>query len=167
MAAVRTVVGQPAYVALGALSFIALTLLYLWSSQVLIVNAGGISLLVEPSFVVAAIVMSSIFGVLIPLQAYAVRRAKILTAQTGGTALGALLGMTSMSCCAPVLLPSFLSLLGFSGVTILSVNLQVHRFWLPLATVSTVLLAFSLLSTVRSLEETCRVDPGRSVAGLR
>src|SRR4051812_29951936 len=103
MLALRTVGRRPAYVALGCGCFVGLAIFYLWSSQVLIVHARGVSLFIEPLFMAAALVMSVLFGLLVPLQLYAFRTTRALIAQSGGTALGALLGATSMTCCAPVL----------------------------------------------------------------
>lgn len=157
MIVLRTVGGQPVYLALGAVSFTILLLLNLWSSQVLVMGAQGVSLFVEPLFMIAALLMSLLFGALVPLEVYAFRIASALAVQTGGTALGALIGAASMTCCAPVLLPSVLSLLGFSGVTILGLNATLNRFWVPLATLSIILLSYSLVSTIRSLEAPCRL----------
>jgi hypothetical protein len=64
--------------------------------------------------------------------------------------LGVLIGTASMSCCAPVILPTLLSLVGFSGTAILSVNLTIHRFFVPLALLAALLLAYSIGSTLSS-----------------
>jgi hypothetical protein len=157
MIVLRTVGRQPPYLALGFTSFAALVLLNLWSSQVLVIGKQSVSVFVEPLFIIAALLMSLLFGVLVPLEIYAFRTASALAAQTGGTALGALVGVASMTCCAPVLLPSVLSLLGFSGVTILGLNATLNRFWVPLATLSIILLIYSLVATIRSLEAPCRL----------
>lgn len=145
-----------AYLALGAVSFLSMLVLLLGSSQVLTINGRGVQVFMDLRFVVAACVIALLFALLLPLQVYAFRTAATATG-TGGTILGALVGTASMSCCAPVLLPSLLALLGFSGATILSFNLAVERFWLPLATVSVILLAYSLLSVTSSLEPACHV----------
>jgi hypothetical protein len=157
MALVRLVARRPGYLTLGLASFVELALLYLWSSQVLSVGAHGVSLFIQPPFVAAALLMSFLFGLVVPLQVYAFRLATV-SAGTGRTALGAILGASSMTCCAPVLLPSVLSLIGFSGVTILSVNAILSRFWAPLATLSVILLIWALISVVRSLGRTCTLD---------
>ena len=99
-----------------------------------------------------------LFGFELPLLVYAARLAVATASQTGGSALGAIIGTASMTCCAPVILPSILSFLGFSGTTILSVNLTLNRFWLPLAVAGVILLAYSLLSVIQSLEMACTPD---------
>jgi hypothetical protein len=159
MDALRLVFRNPYYVALGLASFLALAVLYLWESQVLIIGADGISWFVEPSFVAAALIMSLLFGLLLPLQLHAFRLAAASARQTGGTALGVLVGTASMTCCAPVLLPSILALLGFSGTAILGINGVLHRYWLPLATIGVVLLTYSLYSVIDSLTLACTVQP--------
>jgi hypothetical protein len=164
MGVLRMVGRRPAYVALGCLSFAGLALFYLWSSQVLSVGADGVSVLVEPWFIVAALLMSALFGMLVPLQIFSFRRVTTLATEAGGTAFGAVVGATSMTCCAPVLLPSILSLLGFSGVTILGVNATLGRFWLPLATLSVILLTAVLVSTIRSLGRACNMDSRPGIA---
>ncbi len=157
--AVRLVFCSPGYVALGIVSFAAMLLLYLWSSQVITVTPIGLAFLIEPLFIVAAFVLASLFGLLVPLQVYAFRLAAASVKETGGTVVGLLLGTASMSCCAPLLLPPLLSLVGFSGTALLSFNSAVSRFWLPLATLSAIFLLYSLVSVVHSLETKCRVDP--------
>jgi len=155
MDAFRLVFRGPAYLALSAVSLLTMLALLLWSSQVVTFGAQGVQVFVEPPFVAAACVIALLSALLLPMEVYAFRLAAASARHAGGTVLGALIGTASMSCCAPVILPSILSFLGFSGATILSLNLQVERFWLPLATISIVLLAYSLASVSRSLQARC------------
>ncbi|GAC1520560.1 MAG: hypothetical protein NVS2B16_27730 [Chloroflexota bacterium] len=150
---------RPAYALLGVLAFAASLLFYLWSSQVLTLGTSGVAFLPETSFISAAVVMASLFGLTLPVQVYAIRAAAAATTTTGGTLLGVIVGTASMSCCAPVVLPALLSFLGFSGTTILGLNGLFHRYWLPLATLSSILLAYSLVSTTVSLTSTCELAP--------
>lgn len=143
--------------ALAVLAFVAMAILYLWSSQVLIFAQGGLSIFAEPRYIAAALIMAALFGLLIPLEVYAFRLAAATVSQTGGTVLGAIVGTTSMTCCAPVILPSLLSLAGVSGASILGINSTLNRFWLPLATVSVILLLYSLVSVVQSLNLECEL----------
>jgi hypothetical protein len=101
--------------------------------------------------------MALLFGLLVPLLVYATRLAAATASQTGGTALGAVFGTVSMTCCAPVILPALLSLLGFSGTTILRLNQITNRFWLPLAVAGIILLSYSLISVVQALDLSCSV----------
>lgn len=158
MVALLSVFRRPGYMLLGVVAFSLSFLFYLWSSQVVTLGADGVSVLPELPFMAAAAILAVLFGLTLPLQVYAVRMAAA-TSAAGGTLLGVLLGTASMSCCAPVVLPAFLSLLGFSGTTILGLNGLFHRYWLPLATVSSILLLYSLVSTAGSLVSTCLLGP--------
>lgn len=156
--ALRLVYGEAISWAIAALTGIGMTILLLWSSQVLTVEAGRVHVFVQLGFMAAALLIAALCAILAPMQVYAVRLAAATTRQTGGTVLGAVIGTASMSCCAPIILPSLLSLLGFSGATILSFNLVVERYWLPLATASVILLLYSLMSVARALEVRCTLQ---------
>jgi hypothetical protein len=157
MDALRLVFRDARYMALGIGAAFALAVLYLWESQVLIIGSHGISWFVEPAFIAAALLLALLFGLLLPLHIYAFKLAAASAGQTGGTVLGVVLGTASMTCCAPVLLPSLLSLLGFSGTAILGVNGFLHRFWVPLATIGVVFLSYSLYSAIDALNLECRI----------
>lgn len=158
MIALRLVYRSPWNVLLALAAFVAMAVFYLWSSQVLIVGRHDVSFLPETQFIAAALVMALLFGLELPLLVYAARLAAASASQTGGTALGAMFGTASMTCCAPVILPAILSLFGFSGTTILRLNQAVSRFWLPLAVAGIILLSYSLLSVLQSLDLECRLN---------
>jgi hypothetical protein len=145
-------------VLLALVAFVVMAAFYLWSSQVLVVSRHGVSFLLQTQFVAAALIMGLLFGLVVPLLVYAARLAAATASQAGGTALGAIFGMVSMTCCAPVILPAILSLLGFSGTTILSLNQTVNRFWMPLAVAGIILLSYSLVSVVQSLDLECKLN---------
>lgn len=144
--------------AAAVLLFAVVALFYAWAAQVLLLGHGGLSVLVEPDVIAAIGLISALLAVSLPVQLHAFRLAAAGIEQTGGTLLGALTGTASMSCCAPVLLPAVLSLLGFSGTSILSVNLTIHRYFVPLAALSAVLLGYSLISTLSSLSRACMLN---------
>lgn len=157
MDALRLVYRNPWNVLLALVAFVAIGLFYLWSSQVLVIGPHGVSIFLEPQFVVAALILALLFGVVVPVIAYAARLAAASAPQAGGTALGAIFGTVSMTCCAPVVLPAILSLLGFSGTAILHLNQTVNRFWMVLAVAGVILLSFSLVSVVQSLNLECEL----------
>jgi hypothetical protein len=168
IAALWLVYGEAASLVITIVTFTGMTILLLWSSQVLTVQGATVHVFVQTGFVAAALLISALFAILLPVQVYAIRLAAATTRQTGGTLVGALMGTASMSCRAPVILPSILSMLGFSGTTILSFNLVVERYWLPLATASVLLLVYSLISVVRSLEFECSLpNLGTALPGER
>ena len=62
-----------------------------------------------------------------------------------------------MSCCAPLLLPALLSLVEVSGTSLLSFNLRLHQFRLPLFGSALLLMTFSLSVAVRNVTRACRL----------
>jgi hypothetical protein len=163
IAALRLVYSSRIYLTAAVALFVAVLVFYLWSAQVLIISGSGPAVLVEPEVIGAAVLLAVLFAVSLPLQVYALRLALTGLHQTGGTVLGLLVGGVSMSCCTPVLLPAVLSLIGFSGTSILSVNLTVHRYFVPLALLGAILLSYSVTSTAASLAGTCAVPDGEMV----
>jgi cytochrome c biogenesis protein CcdA len=157
MDAFRMVFGNIGFVILGIGAFLVASALYLWESQVIIVSSHGLALFIEPQFIAAALVLALLFGLLVPVEISAIRLAAASTAQAGGSVLGIVFGTASMTCCAPVLLPSILSLAGFSGTSILSINGALHRYWVPLATIGIILLSFSLYSATQALNLECQL----------
>lgn len=155
MAAFRLVYRHPAYIALAVVLWLAVSVLYLWESQVLIVGASGVSLFLQPVFAAVALLIGLAFGLTIPMQIFAYRLAVATAAGLGRPVTGLIVGTASMTCCAPLLLPSLLSLLGFSGTTLLGLNNQLHRYFPVLVTLSVVLLSYSIASVVRSLGAGC------------
>lgn len=167
MIAFGLVYRRPAYLALGCLCFGGMAVFLLWSGQVLIIRSRGISLFVEPPVVIAALLLALLFGVAVPMQLYAFRLLSHRAAHAGATVLAALFGTASMTCCAPVLLPSLLALAGFSGTSILSINSALQQYWLPLATFSAILLSYSLISVTGTLTAVCHLrTPVGSAAGF-
>ncbi len=157
MLAVYLVFRRPWNIALATTAFAAMEVFYLWNSQVLTISPNGLSYLIEPDFLVAGTVIALLFGIEVPLIIRAVSLAAASASQTGGTVIGALLGVASMTCCAPVVLPPILSLLGATGTSILGLDTALHRFWLPLATASVVCLVYSLVSLVQNINLECRI----------
>jgi len=61
----------------------------------------------------------------------------------------------SVSCCAPLLIPSLLSFLGFSGTALVSFNLTVRDYMGQLALLSIALMIGSLLLVARTVTAAC------------
>src|SRR4029077_531215 len=92
------------------------------------------------------VILALLFGLLLPLQVAAVLKARSAAGTAGGV-LGTAFGVLSMSCCAPLILPALLSFIGFSGMTLLQVNVTVHEWATPLtiASIGFMLLAIGLV----------------------
>lgn len=164
--ALRLVFGQRRY-AVAAFSLCPIVVIfYAWAAQVFTIDRHGISTLFEPDVMVAIVTLASLLAIALPLQFYAFRLHIAGASETSSNVLGFLLGTASMSCCAPVLLPGVLSLIGVSGATILSINVTVHRYFVPLAALSALLLGYSVISTASSLDQGCCIVPLGSKASL-
>lgn len=102
--------------------------------------------------------LAVLFGLLLPLEVAAVAKARSVAGSAGGV-LGTVFGMLSMSCCAPLILPALLSFVGFSGMTLLQVNITVHEWATPLTIVSIgfMLVAIGLVS--RTITAACLLPP--------
>jgi len=107
---------------------------------------------------VTMVALAVLFGLLLPLEVAAVAKARSVAGGTGGV-LGSVFGMLSMSCCAPLILPALLSFVGFSGMTLLQVNVTVHEWATPLTIVSIgfMLVAIGLVS--RTITAACMLPP--------
>jgi hypothetical protein len=105
------------------------------------------------------VILAILFGMLLPLEVAAISRAKTAAGTTGGL-LGTVFGILSMSCCAPLILPALLSFVGFSGMTLLQVNIAVREWATPitLASIGLMLLAIGLVS--RTISASCQVRSG-------
>jgi len=160
------VFSRPAYLAAGVAITLASALLLAWSGEALTVFPEGLYLSADPLALGGLVLASILLGLSIPLHWFAWRRAAQTAAAQGVGALGALLSLGSLSCCAPLLLPGILGLVGFSGTSLLAVNLRLHEFRLALTAIAIAFLGFSFLMATRTVARACRL-PGRTVAGER
>jgi hypothetical protein len=110
---------------------------------------------------VTMVMLATLFGLLLPLQVAAVTKARSAAGTAGGV-FGTVFGVLSMSCCAPLILPALLSFVGFSGMTLLQVNITVHEWATPLtvASIGFMLLAIGLVS--RTITAVCELPPRRT-----
>lgn len=146
---------RPKYAASSLLLFPAAVIFYAWAAQILIAGRHGVAILYEPDVMATIVVLSVLFAISLPLQFYAIRHAMATSGPAGSSFVGVVLGTASMSCCAPVVLPALLSLIGFSGTAILSVNLAIHKYFIPLALLAAVQLLHSVISTALSISAPC------------
>lgn len=104
------------------------------------------------------IILVLLSGLVVPMQLFAIQKARsgLKTASSGFG--GVLTGIATMSCCAPLLLPSLLSFVGFSGTQLLFFNMSIRQYILPLSLLSAGLLSLSLLMASRSVSAACKLD---------
>jgi hypothetical protein len=146
---------------LGAVLATLLTAaLYAYAGQIVTIFADGtIFVDADPTRLAALVVLSLLMGLVLPVQVYAVRRAAWRFRQGGTGLLGFMAGLGSLTCCSPLLLPALLSFAGFSGSALLSLNVTLYRYFEPLAALSAVLLALSLVLAARDITRACALAP--------
>ncbi|MBV9174893.1 MAG: hypothetical protein JOZ81_32930 [Chloroflexi bacterium] len=150
--------GRPwAYVlALGAA--LAMALLLVWGSGLLAHYPTGWMIIADPEEMATLAILSVLFGMLVPLEVAAMTRARSLVGVAGGLA-GTMTGILSVSCCAPLLIPTLLSFVGFSGTALVTFNLAVRDYLGPLAVLSVLLMVLSIVLVARTITAVCKVPP--------
>ena len=105
------------------------------------------------------VILVILAGLVLPMQIYALKKAKAVMGSSKGTTVSSfIVGLSTMSCCAPFLLPALLSFIGFSGVQILTLNITIRQYLVPLSALSIGLLLVSLFMVARSIvTNTCKV----------
>lgn len=100
-------------------------------------------------------------GLVIPMHFFAIKKAKAGLKEGASGAGGILAGMATMSCCAPLLLPSLLSFVGFSGTQLLFFNVTLKRYSLYFALAAIGFLIVSLTMVSVSIISACRIERKR------
>ncbi len=156
--AFREVYGSPRRVAAAALIALAFAGLFVWGSHIITVfPVGGVYVSASPFTLVAIFLTAGLMGITIPLHWFAWRKAVRSRASTGLSALGAVFSISAMSCCAPLLVPAVLSLVGVSGTNLLSLNLRLHQLRFLLFGSALALMTFSLWVGLRNVARACRL----------
>ena len=137
---------------------VVMALLLAGSSQIVtIFPQGGFFLDVDALTLVGIALAAGLMGVTLPLHWYAWRRMRVVAPASGLGLVGTLFGVGSLSCCAPLLLPGVLSLLGFSGSTLLAFNVRLHQLRVPLTALAIAFLMVSLWIGLRNVTRSCRI----------
>src|SRR3989441_2359984 len=158
--ALRLVFARRGYVIGAVLTTLLTAALYAYAGQIVTLVADGtIFVDPEPTRLAALVALALLMGLALPVQVYAVRRAAWRLRQGGAGLLGFVAGLGSLTCCSPLLLPAILSFAGFSGSALLSLNVTLYRYFGPLAALSVVLLALSLVLAARDITRACVVAP--------
>ncbi len=137
---------------------VGMALLLAWSSQIVTVfPQGGVFLDIDALTLVSIALAAGLMGITLPLHWYAWRRTRVVAPASGLGLVGTLFSVGSLSCCAPLLLPGVLSLLGFSGSALLAINVRVHQLRLPLTALAIAFLLVSLWIGLRNVTRSCRI----------
>lgn len=135
-----------------------MAVLLAWSSQIVTVfPQGGLFVDADALTLVGITLAAGLMGITLPLHWFAWRRTRVVAPATGLGLVGTLFSVGSLSCCAPLLLPGVLSLLGFSGSTLLAFNVRLHQLRLPLVALAIAFLLVSLWIGLRNVTRSCRI----------
>lgn len=149
---------QRSYQLAAIISAATMIILLAWSSQIVTVfPRGGLFVDADALTLASIAVAAGLMGVTLPLHWYAWRRSRVVAPASGIGLIGTLFSVGSLSCCAPLLLPAVLSLLGFSGSTLLAFNLRLHQLRLPLTALAIAFLLVSLGIGLRNVTRSCRI----------
>jgi hypothetical protein len=141
---------------------IAMALLLVWGSGLLAHYPTGWVVIADPAEVATLAVLSVLFGMLVPLEVAALTKARSVVGIAGGLA-GTVTGILSVSCCAPLLIPTLLSFIGFSGTALVAFNIAVRDYLGPLAVLSVALMAVSVVLVARTVTAVCKVAAPRDL----
>lgn len=144
---------------LAAIGCVAgMAILLAWGSQIVtFFPQGGLFLNVDALTLVSIALAAGLLGITLPLHWFAWRRTQVVAPASGLGLMGTLFSVGSLSCCAPLLLPGLLGLLGFSGSTLLAFNVRLHQLRLPLTAIAIAFLLVSLWIGLRNVTRSCRV----------
>ncbi|HUZ70784.1 MAG TPA: hypothetical protein VMU65_13830 [Candidatus Saccharimonadales bacterium] len=163
---VRTVYGRGAYRMAAVLIALGAGALLVWSSAIVtIFPTGGIFIDADLLTLATIVITSLLLGASLPLHWYAWRRSVGSARSRGLGGLAALLSIGSLSCCAPLLIPGLLSLVGVSGTSILATTVRLHSWRLPLFLAAVFLLTVSLVTGLRGAGDACRLPVSTTKSG--
>jgi hypothetical protein len=166
---------QVAAVLLGLLAAAGVS----WAMQVVSYFPGsGLFWDVTPLRLFQVLTLAGSLGLLVPMQVYVLRKGKRSDTSTPGGlkmheereasssrfrsfvpgtsfGLGAVLGIACLTCCAPLLLPALLTLLGASGSLILTLNTRLVQWSGPLFLGSLLFCGITLLLLAQNVTAAC------------
>jgi hypothetical protein len=147
---------RPSAYVLALAAALGMALLLVWGSGLLAHYPSGWVVIADPEEMLTIAALSLLFGMLVPLEVAALTRARSVVGVAGGLA-GTITGILSVSCCAPLLIPALLSFVGFSGTALVTFNITVRDYLGPLAVLSLLLMAASILLVARTVTAVCKV----------
>ncbi len=152
----------------GALTVVLAAALFMYAGQIVtFYSDGSVYVDTEPTHLAVLALLSLLMGLVLPLQVFALRRAAWGFRQGGTGVAGFIAGLSSLSCCSPLILPTILSFAGFSGTSLLTMNYTLYRYFMPLAVLSMAFLLLSLVFAAHDVTRACQRTPrnGRQAGG--
>src|SRR5260370_1569463 len=150
-----------------------------WATQLVSYFPGsGLFWDITPLRLIQVLTLAGSLGLLVPMQVYVLHKGKqsatvppdMLTTPHGretsssrlrsfvpgfSGGLGAMLGIACLTCCAPLLLPALLALLGASGSLILTLNIRLVQWSGPLFLGSLLFCGIALLLQSQNVLAAC------------
>jgi len=151
---------RPGAYLLASAAAVGMALLLVWGSGLLAHYPTGWVVIADPVEIATIAALSILFGILVPLEVAALTKARSMVGVAGGLA-GTVTGILSVSCCAPLLMPTLLSFVGFTGTALVAFNITVREYLGPLAVLSLVLMAASIVLVSRTVTAVCKVPRTR------
>lgn len=149
------------YVILGLIAALLLGAVFVFSSGMLTFFPEGPFIDFNPLRVTTLLALVILSGFVVPMQLFAIQKARAGLKNSSSGIGGLFVGIATMSCCTPLLLPALLSFIGFSGTQLLFLNITLRQYVLPLSILSVALLSISLFLVSRSVVAACRLDRRR------
>lgn len=127
--------------------------------QMFATGNGGLVLIATPAKLAVFVVLAVLSGVAASSQ-IAAMRIRLTGTRRGGAAgaAGILLAFLGASCCTPLIWPAVLSFFGVSGVTLLGINITLHRWFWPAVAFAALSLLFGIATTARAMAVACRTN---------
>jgi hypothetical protein len=155
---------RPRAYLLALAAALGMALLLVWGSGLLAHYPTGWVVVADPEELATIALLSVLFGVLMPLEVAALTKARSFVGVAGGLA-GTVTGILSVSCCAPLLIPTLLSFVGFTGTALVTFNITVRDYLGQLAVLSLVLMAASIVLVSRTVTAVCKLRRAEDLGG--
>ena len=162
MQAVAIVFSEGKNIALAAVAGGLFAAIFVFASGMITFFPEGPYIEFQPLRIATLIALTLLAGFVVPMQWYAIGKARAGLKGSASSFGGILIGIATMSCCTPLLLPAILAFVGFSGTQLLFFNMTIRQYILPLSLFSVALLFVSLLMVARSVVASCRIDLRRT-----
>ena len=155
--AVKLVFASKLYVLIGILVSLILMLTYIFLGGLLSQVKGIYYFEFDLVRIITFLTLSIVAGVVVPLEIFAIRKATFSLKSSGAAGMGLLTGLTTMSCCTPLVLPLILVFFGWSVIQILEVNALIQRYLIDLSIFSIATLLISMKLAADTAISTCKV----------
>jgi hypothetical protein len=155
--AIKIVYSSQMNIIMGAVVALVLATVYLFVGQVLVETSGIFFLDFDPIKVATFVTLSVLAGLVVPLEIFAIRKARLSIRSTGTAGMGLATGLATMSCCTPLILPSILAMFGWSVIQILEVNALIQHYLIYLSILSIAMLMVSLKLAADTVVSNCSV----------